>query len=339
MGKFGSRHNSGFNLELLGVLQPSQVVTVGSSGTYSIASALTRTTQPTMLRIPHSYDADGLVADWYYLEIRQSGGVFDSFAATDPAVKGVSIRVAPDLSEAGQTWLLDNHPGGTLSDVPLLPGETFSDGRISVKTLSAGLGAATLSVNLNAAPLDLQSPSAPSGLRHVLLAKGLRLSWNPSGDNVGVRSYAVDRDGFQIGGTAGRSFDDTTVSAGRHAYTVYALDAAGNRSAASAPYVVDLPAPVVRRERVAEADRTKPRLRLYRKRLRGDRLLLTARARDGSGIERVELRIDGRRVRARRAAQLSYRWRLHKGRHRFVAVAYDKHGNRATYRLRLRVPA
>jgi hypothetical protein len=68
------------------------------------------------------------------------------------------------------------------------------------------------------------------------------------------------------------------------------------------------------------------------------RLQFSARARDGSGVARVELRIDGRRVMARRASRLSYRWRLRPGRHRIVAVAYDKRGNRATHRLNVRVP-
>jgi hypothetical protein len=341
MGSMGSRHNSGYNLALLGVLQGSNVTTVSSSGTYSLVSAsgTTLPAQPTTLRIPRTYTSGGAVDDWYYVEIRKTGGVFDSFTSTDPVVSGVSIREAQDPTEGGQTWLLDNHPGGTggIYDAPLKPGETFSDGHVSVRTVSAGAGAATVAVNMNAAPLDQQSPSAPNGLTHTLLTKGLRLSWNASGDNVGVRSYAVDRDGVEIGTTAARSFDDLTVTAGRHAYTVYALDGAGNRSGASQPYVVDVPAQnVVRRKK---ADRRAPRVRLSRKRLRGHVLLLTARARDGSGVSRVELRIDGHRVRARRAAKLSYRWHLRKGRHRFVVVAYDKPGNRATYRLSLRLSA
>ncbi len=340
MGSLGSRHNSGYNLSLLGVLQASNVETVTSSGTYSMVSALDPTTQPTTLRIPRTYATEGAVQDWYYCEIRKPGGVFDAFSGTDPAVTGVSIREAPDPSIAGRSWLLDNHPGGSVYDAPLQPGETFSDGHVSVTAVSAGLGAATVSVDMAAAPLDQQSPSAPTGLSHVFLTSGLRLSWNGSGDNVGVRSYAVYRDGIAIGTTAARSFDDTTVTAGRHAYTVYAVDAASNRSPASAPYVVDVPAQnVVTRKKKTAADRKAPRLRLYRKRLHGHMLLLTARATDGSGIARVELRIDGHRVRARRAAKLSYRWHLRGGRHRFTVVAYDKKGNRATYRLSMRVRA
>jgi hypothetical protein len=53
----------------------------------------------------------------------------------------------------------------------------------------------------------------------------------------------------------------------------------------------------------------------------------------------VELRIDGHRVRARRAGKLSYRWRGRPGKHRVGVIAYDRRGNRSTYVLKLRVPS
>jgi Gametolysin peptidase M11 len=341
MGSSGSRHSNSWHLEQLGLMPPANVQTVTTNGTYSMSAATaTAPYMPTTLRIPSRYAAAGGIKDWYYLEIRKPGGVFENFLASDPAANGVSIRLDDDPGNLKQSRLIDVHPANGITDSALRAGETFSDGQVSIKTLSAGLGAATVSVNMAAGPLDLQSPTAPTGLSHVLLRPGLRLSWNGSGDNVGVRSYEVDRDGFEIGTTASRSFDDATVTTGQHVYTVYALDAADNRSPASAPHVVDVPAPaVVKKRKAAAADRKAPRVRLYRKRLRGKVLLLTARARDGSGIGRVELRIDGRRVRARRSARLSYRWHLRAGRHRFLVVAYDKRGNRATYRLSLRVRA
>jgi hypothetical protein len=339
MGSAGSRHSNSWHLEQLGLMPASNVETVNTSGTYSM-SAATDTEMPTTLRIPSRYAASGGVKAWYYLEIRKPGGVFENFPTSDPVSNGVSIRLEDDPSKMTQSRLIDVDMANGIADSALRPGKTFSDGQISVTTLSAGLGQATVSVNMAAPPLDQQSPSAPSGLSHVFLGAGLRLSWNGSGDNVGVRSYQVYRDGFEIGTSAAASFDDSTVTTGRHVYTVYALDAADNRSQASAPHVVDVPAPnVVKRKKAAAADRKAPRLRLYRKRLRGHVLLLTARARDGSGIGRVELRIDGRRVRAGRSANLSYRWHLHSGRHRVVVVAYDKKGNRATYRLSLRFRA
>jgi hypothetical protein len=122
-----------------------------------------------------------------------------------------------------------------------------------------------------------------------------------------------------------------------HAYTVYAQDGAGNRSPASEPYVVTVPAGQSVSLKPTSVDRTPPRVRLYRHRLRGGRLELIAKARDKAGIARVVLRIDGRKVRAKRASRVSYRWRLRPGRHRITVIAYDKRGNRSTYLLKLRV--
>jgi hypothetical protein len=230
------------------------------------------------------------------------------------------------------------HPGGSIYDAPLQPGETFNDGRISVTTVSAGSGSATVTVNMSAPPVDQQSPSAPAGLSHSLLANGLRLRWGGSGDNVGVASYPVYRDGVQVGSSASSSYDDTTVTAGAHVYTVYAQDGAGNRSQPSEPHVVTVPAGQSVALKPSSVDKTPPRVRLYRHRVRGGRLELIVKARDKAGIARVELRIDGRKVRARRASRLSYRWRLRPGRHRVVVVAYDKRGNRSKHVLKLRVP-
>jgi len=338
MGAHGSRHSHGWNLQKLGVLQASNVQTVTSSGTYSIVSAFDQTAQPTTLRVPRTYAAGGAVQDWYYVEIRKPSGPFENFSLSDWAVKGVSIRVDDDPSQTTRSRLLDTHPGGTISDAPLQPGETFSDGQISVTTISAGGGAASVAVNMSAPPLDQQAPSAPTGLSSTRLASGLRLSWDGSGDNVGVAAYPVYRDGVAVGSSPTTSFDDTTVLTGQHVYTVYAQDGSGNLSPASVPYVVDIPAGKVSQLKSGSPDRTGPRLRLLRHRLRGGRLLLTAKASDTAGVARVELRIDGHRVRARRAGKVSYRWRLRPGRHRIGVVAYDKRGNRNTYVLKLRFP-
>lgn len=339
MGNWGSRHSNGWHLQRLGVLQPSNVQTVTATGTYAITSALDSTTEPTTLRVPRTYGAGGSVQNWYYIEIREAGGVFESFPGSlASALGGVSIRAVDDPTQTTVSRLIDTAAGGGIADSPLEPGATFNDGQISVTTLSAGGGSATLGINMSAPPLDQQAPSAPTGLTHSLLGAGVRLSWDGSGDNVGVSAYPVYRDGLQVGSAAASSFDDTTVAPGQHVYTVYAQDGAGNLSPASEPYLVTVPAATSSRLRSGSADRTAPRLRLARQRLRGGRLLLTARARDQAGIARVELRIDGRRVIARRASRLSYRWRLRPGRHRIVALAYDKRGNRATHRLYLRVP-
>jgi hypothetical protein len=173
-----------------------------------------------------------------------------------------------------------------------------------------------------------------------MLGTAVRLSWTASVDDTGVTTYLVFRDGGQVGSSSSTSFDDTTALPGSHVYTVYARDAAGNVSPASAPYVVTVPAKSTSAlKKSAAGDRTGPRLRLTRRRARGKRLLLTAKARDRAGVARLELRIDGRRARARRAGRLSYRWHPRPGRHRLVVVAFDKRGNRAVIERRLRVAA
>ena len=202
-----------------------------------------------------------------------------------------------------------------------------------MKTVSAGSGTASVAINLSAPPLDQQSPSAPTGLSSTRLANGLRLAWDGAADNVGVSAYPVYRDGVEIGSSPTNSYDDTTVLPGQHVYTVYAQDGAGNLSPASAPYVVTVPRAKTADLRRGSTDRTAPRLRLFRHRLHGGRLQLTAKARDKAGIARIELRIDGHRVQVRRASRVSYRWRQRPGRHRIAVVAFDKRGNRGVYQL------
>jgi hypothetical protein len=51
----------------------------------------------------------------------------------------------------------------------------------------------------------------------------------------------------------------------------------------------------------------------------------------------VALRVNGGQVTARSGARLSFRWRARPGRHRLVAVAYDKRGNRGASELRVRL--
>lgn len=343
MGAFGDRHSHGWHLQRLGFLAASNVQTIEASGTYSMRTAFTPTTEATTLRIPRTYSADGVVQDWYYLEIRSPGGTyFDDFSLNDWAVKGVSIRVTDNPAQSTVSRLLDVHPGGAITDAPLRPGETFNDGQVSVSTVSAGSGVATVAIDLAAPPQDVQAPLAPAGLSHVLSGTTVRLSWLPSGDNVGVSSYAVYRDGVQIGSSASASYDDASASPGQRAYTVRARDAAGNLSAASAPHVVTVPAAAtnsLQNPGTTFTDRAGPRVSLKRRRIPGGRILFSVRARDRAGVARVELRIDRRRASARRAPRLSYRWRLRPGRHRVVVVAYDKRGNRSVSEYRLRVRA
>jgi Gametolysin peptidase M11 len=342
MGAYGDRHSHGWHLERLGVLQPSNVQTVTGPGVYSMTSALAPTGQPTTLRIPRTRDAGGNVVDWYYLEIRERGGVFDDFSSFDPVLSGVSIRVNDDPMWATRSKLLDTQPtSGGIWNAALPAGETFSDGQLTITTLAAAGGEAKIEMTMGPAPADTRGPTAPGGLRHTLAGDAaVRLVWDASSDNRGVSGYRVFRDGVEIASAVAPSFLDTSVPAGPHVYTVYADDAAGNRSAASLPHTVVVPAARSRSAaaRRASRDRKGPVVTLRRKRTRRAGLVLVARARDAGGVKRLTLLVDGRRVVGANGARLRYLWRGSPGRHRLVVVAVDRSGNRSSYGTQVRLP-
>jgi chitodextrinase len=68
------------------------------------------------------------------------------------------------------------------------------------------------------------------------------LSWPASADDVAVTGYEVWRSGVLIGRPTGPTYIDAATKEGQsYSYTVYAADAAGNRSTASASTTVLVP--------------------------------------------------------------------------------------------------
>lgn len=232
MGNTGYRHNSGWNLAKLGILGPENVETVTTSGTYSLRAALTATTQPTVLRVPRTRSPNNTITSWYYLEIRQQGGIFENVA--DATMTGVSIRATAEL-QSPETLLLDANPAtSSFADAPLKVGETFDGGPVQIKTLSAGGGQATVEVEV-----DTEGPSRPE-LEASIDADGVRLDFE-STDNVGVDRYSVYRDGEVLTSTSTPGYVDRWAPAGEHEYVVVARDESLNESEPSEPLTVDVP--------------------------------------------------------------------------------------------------
>ncbi|MGH2556972.1 MAG: LamG-like jellyroll fold domain-containing protein [Actinomycetota bacterium] len=97
-----------------------------------------------------------------------------------------------------------------------------------------------------ASPSDTQAPGAPTNLvaDRVTLDQ-VDLSWTAATDNIGVTGYQVWRSDVQIGTTTNTAFTDTTVApATSYAYTVRAVDGAGNVGPASNQVNVITGAPV-----------------------------------------------------------------------------------------------
>lgn len=80
---------------------------------------------------------------------------------------------------------------------------------------------------------DTAAPTAPAGLSSSIASQAqVNLKWTASTDNIAVTAYKVTRNGTTLATVTTTSFGDSTVTAGTsYAYTVTALDAAGNPSA------------------------------------------------------------------------------------------------------------
>jgi chitodextrinase len=122
-------------------------------------------------------------------------------------------------------------------------GLTWTDGTVDdATTYSYAVRALDEAGNLgNASPAvsvttpDVTPPSTPGSFSASAAGPtAVALAWTASTDNVGVRVYELSRDGTVLASVTGTSFTDNGVaSASSHAYSIVAVDAAGNRSAAA----------------------------------------------------------------------------------------------------------
>ena len=170
---------------------------------------------------------------YYYLEFRQPFGAFDNFAAGDPAVNGVLIRIAPDKTNA-RPQLLDGTPATTsFKDAAFGAGQTFSDtaNGITIAVTSVTTSGAVVMVGFGD---DTSAPSAPGAVSATAAESTISLAWGAATDNVGVAGYRVRRDGVQVAQQVTRTFTDGGLTDGgltpgtTYLYEVVAYDTAGN---------------------------------------------------------------------------------------------------------------
>jgi hypothetical protein len=214
----------------LGLLPPSAVQTVGSSGAYHVAPMETLTGSVELLKIAKPGGGN------YFVEYRQPIGVYD---AQGPSVTGVLIHTeSPDISDPlnngdSDTALVDMHPDGTFSpsqwqNAAMSPGQVFNDpvSGITIQNTAQDSGGATLQITM---PVDTHPPSRPGRLSAVASGTSVGLAWTAASDDFGVDSYRVTRDGIQVGAPAATQFTDTGLTPGLTvAYAVTAVDTTGN---------------------------------------------------------------------------------------------------------------
>ena len=228
MGASSNRHATNFSLGNFGWMAAANTLDVSANGTFALTAAEDPSTTATKaIRIARPS------GDYLVLELRKPFGTyFDNFGAADPAVTGVSVRIAPGYNTLSQSKLIDATPGTTsFGDAPLPVGASLRDPvrGVTVSTTSVAAGAAQITVSFDA---DATPPTTPGNLvGSAPSATEAQLSWTASTDNIAVSTYEVRRNGALIGSTPGLSFSDSGLTGGTsYLYAVRALDSSGNAS-------------------------------------------------------------------------------------------------------------
>ena len=228
MGAASRRHHANWHRAQLGWLP--DVVTASTAGVYDLRPAELTGTSPRLVRVPRG---DGTYLN---LEFRQPSGIFDNYSVSDPAVTGVSVRVAPATSSLVQSKLVDGTPGsaGGFNDAQLGAGASLTDPVSGFTITVVSVSPAGASVSISTAP-DTQTPTAPGSLAAVPQGtSAVALQWTASTDNSGVAGYRVYRGDVLVATTTSLAYTDTGLAAGTtYAYEVRAFDAAGNVSPAA----------------------------------------------------------------------------------------------------------
>lgn len=145
--------------------------------------------------------------------------------------------VGKGLGYAGY-WAAGITLGGSPPPPPAQCADTIDndlDGQIDFPN-DPGCTSATDDDETNAPPPgDTTPPSVPANVVKLASTQtSINVGWNASTDNVGVDHYVLTRNGVTVASPTTTSFNDTGRTCGTsYSYTVKAVDAANNESAAS----------------------------------------------------------------------------------------------------------
>ncbi len=164
-----------------------------------------------------------------------------TLAASGTTTSGTELSWSASTDNLGVTSYQIFRNG---TQIGTTPGTSYTATGLSANTSYAftvraadaagNVSAAGNTVNVTTLTADSQSPSAVTTLSASgTTATGTQLSWSASTDNIGVTGYRIFRDGTQIATTVGTSYSANGLSPNTsYAFTVRAIDAAGNVSAA-----------------------------------------------------------------------------------------------------------
>jgi hypothetical protein len=242
----------------IGAMKLADAPYANTPGKYHLAP-LERSSGVRMLRLPDGR-GDGKVFD---LSFRRPIGAFDA-GYLDPndgnrfAVNGVLVNW--DTKELGGTnsMLLDMTPGTTggtvdpythqfttgFEDAPLAAGRSFHDARtgLTLTVNSVGDLGANLTVAYSRGAVDVATPTVPGRPAATVAGGKVTLTWKRSVDAFGVKRYIVRRNKRNLPAVQVTKLVDKPAP-GTYAYTVRAVDAAGNVSPPSPARTVTVKKP------------------------------------------------------------------------------------------------
>ncbi len=161
----------------------------------------------------------------------QAGEISDSSAVVEWTAAADNARI-----ECYNLYL-----DGKLAGTTTAQRYTFADLKenttytVKVEAVDFGGNTSTAEVKFTTAKApDTQAPQAPADITDGKVTDGkVNISWTAAGDNVGVTGYQVYLNGELYATVTGTGLEITGLKAGSYTVEVYAVDAAGNRSAAA----------------------------------------------------------------------------------------------------------
>lgn len=167
-------------------------------------------------------------------------GAITASAITDRSLKLAWPAATDNVGVTGYKIFRNSVQVGTsasaaYADSGLAPATTYTYAVVAYDA-AGNLSEASANKPVTTQAADTSAPTAPGKPTASAITSGtLTLAWAASTDNYGVTQYQVFRNGVQVGVSAGTSFADSGLAPSTaYSYTVRALDAADNPSAASA---------------------------------------------------------------------------------------------------------
>lgn len=220
-----------------------------TGGSSTSTATVTGTSDPTLFKTER-YDQPATPELLYTFTVPNGSYTVNLyFAETYAATQGAGKRVFDINIQAQSAFTgvdIYTLAGGGNKALVLSRPATVSNGKLTVQFIHKVQNPKVNAIELiPAVASDTQAPTAPTGLASSsITTTSLTLNWTAATDNVGVTGYRISRDGALLTTVTPTTFQDSGLTPGTaYAYSVVAVDAAGNVSAPATLDVTTAPPP------------------------------------------------------------------------------------------------